>query len=525
MRSLFTAIVASLEAAAVALVGLVIVVLPAALLWILTFELAAEPSAVFGSAIGAWFLAHLVPLRYELSSQTAAGLGLPQQSLEFVISLVPLAITVLTVGYAVRSGWRLGARGGAGAGAALGGMIGFGAIAALVEPVSRGVLIWPIWAAILVPAVVYGAACCAGFLVRAVHDEHPWWMTTRRALLRGVERLKLPGAAALPDRAALTVKLAVAAVASLIGLAALGVAASIVAGYVQVTALSQALQLDALGAFVIFLLQLAYLPVFVIWSASWFAGTGFSLGEGSSVTPFETLLGPVPALPMFGAIPGGWGWAALLAPAFVVLLGVVVGAVFSRTPTLRDAHWSVSVSVPAAAGVLAGLAFAGLGGLASGSIGPDRLEVAGVSVWLFAGIAAAELGAGMLLGVAAGRLDYARFQRPKRAPQEAAEETSAAGLGAAGLGAADSADTDDQLTVPLDEAVARVERQRAPVVPLVPDEPSEPADPSGDPADDPSDDPTDALVQAYSWDRRDADALAEEETPKKRGWRFPRREH
>ncbi|UOR02650.1 hypothetical protein MUN77_04895 [Leucobacter allii] len=51
MRSIVTATIAAIEAVAVALAGLLVVAVPAVLLWAVTFRLSAEPSAV-AAAVG-----------------------------------------------------------------------------------------------------------------------------------------------------------------------------------------------------------------------------------------------------------------------------------------------------------------------------------------------------------------------------------------------------------------------------------------------------------------------------------------
>lgn len=460
MRAVLTAMVAAIEAVAVALVGMAVVMVPALLLWVVTFDLAAEPSDLFGSAVGIWFLAHLTPLEFGIGADDAVALGLPQAAIAFPISLAPLGLTLLTAALAARSGWRFGSRGGTGAAAAFGGAVGFAAAAAVTSPIAADLLVPPIWVAVLTAGLVYGVASLGGFLVRAVRDDHDWWRLAMRAVQRGIGQLGLPGDAAFPRRLAEAFRLALAALLGLLGLAGAALAVSLVAGYVQVATLSQALQLDALGAFAVFVLQLALLPVFVIWGASWLSGAGFSVGIGSSVTPFETLLGPVPALPLFGAIPQGWGSAGALAPALLVLIGLAVGAMFARRPVLRRASWTAALSVALAAAVIVGLACAGLGALAHGGIGPDRLAETGPHPWLFGGLVAAEIGGGLLLGVAAGRLDGARLRAvlPGATAARDAEDDAEGAFGLAGAGFGEP--LDEQATVPLDSSVRPIRAKR-----------------------------------------------------------------
>lgn len=410
MRALFTAIVAAVEAAAVALAGLVMLLVPAALMLVLTFGLSADPGAVFGGAVGLWFLAHLVPLAVEIPSDLAIGMGLPQENINFVISLVPLGITLLTVLLGTRSGWRFGARGGAGAGAVLGALVGFAVIAAIALPFASGRGAWPSWAVVIVPACVYGVGVLIGFLSRAVTEQHPWWVSAREAVRTGLERGRLPGAADIASRTAVTVRVATATVMAVLGLAALGLAVSLVFGYVSVATVSQSLHLDVLGVVLMFLLQLALLPVAIIWAVAWFSGAGFSIGIGTSVSPFETLLGPLPSLPLFGAVPASWGAFALLAPALVVVVGVVVGRLFFRNDAMRLAHWGVVTLISVAAALITGLVFAALGALARGAIGPDRLAENGAQPWLMAGLIAAETCVGLVLGAFAARMDTSRIR-------------------------------------------------------------------------------------------------------------------
>jgi hypothetical protein len=205
------------------------------------------------------------------------------------------------------------------------------------------------------------------------------------------------------------VRQAAASFAALLGLGALGLVGAIVVGYVEIVTLSQGLQLDLLANLLVFLAQLAVLPVAWAWAVAWFTGGGFAIGSATSVTPFETLLGPLPSLPLLGAIPQAWGSAGVLAPTLVVLAGVMVGALAGGSREFRRVPLLSAILVPVFAAAFAGLAVVGFSALASGAIGPGRLAEVGPAPWLVGGLAAAELGAGMLCGVFARRIDHARL--------------------------------------------------------------------------------------------------------------------
>ncbi|QZY52728.1 cell division protein PerM [Leucobacter tenebrionis] len=580
MRAIVTAVVAAIEAAAVAVAGLAAVTVPALLLWTVVFGLAAEPNAVVAAVAGAWLLAHRVPMRLEVDAQTALSLGLAPEQLEFVLSLAPLGITLITVLLAARAGWRFGARGGIGAAGALGGMLGFGAVAFGTATLAAPLQVWPLWLAALVPAVGYGAVSTAAFCVRAMRDEHDWWRACVRAVQRGVERAGASAwAAVLPARAGETGRLAVAMLVALLGLAGLAFAVAIVVGYPHVIALTQGLHLDPLGSVLVFIVQVALLPVAVIWGVAWLTGAGFSVGAGSSATPFEALLGPLPALPLFGAIPQGWGALGALVPALLVLTGVAIGVLFARRPQQRRVGWIAALVTPVVAALLVGLAVAALCALASGSIGPGRLETAGAEPWIAGGLAAAELGAGALLGIAAARIDLGRIRealpetaramservRTVRVPGRRRRKNAEALPALSGLGGdagrsegtidvgvdadetvdltadADAADALDALDASAGEEAAGAGRERE--APGLDGSEASGSAADGPAADDPDSDDSDlgetadlagavddldeqdseALLRAYAWDGRPLDD-GDPEPPHRSRWRRGREE-
>ncbi|SJN12662.1 Anthranilate synthase, aminase component [Leucobacter sp. 7(1)] len=437
-----TAVIAAIEAAAAAAVGIAAVIVPALVLWAVTFSLAAEPATVFGGAAATWALAHFAPLTLVLAPEMALSLGMPPAELTFGLSLAPLGVTLITVLLAVRSGSRLSARGGAGGAGVLGGALGFGGAALIIAQLAAPFLTWPVGQTAAVAGLVYGIPAGLAFLVGAAREDHPWWRASVRAVQRRVEQWGWPGSAALPVRSAEVFRLTGATLAALIGLAAVAVTVALIAGYSGIVALTQHLQLDPLGSALLFLVQLALLPIALLWGMAWLIGPGFAVGSGSSVTPFETLLGPMPALPIFGAIPQGWDALGGLAPTLVVLTGVGVAIVLGRRSEVRRASWPVALTIPVLAAVMVGLAVAGLSVLATGALGPDRLAEAGPSPWVVGGFAAAELGVGLLLGTAAARIDAGRLRAaiPDGVPDSLR-----------GLIGGDRAD--EQLTEPLDEAL------------------------------------------------------------------------
>lgn len=530
MRAVLTAVIAAIEAAAVALAVFAVIAVPTVLLWWLMFDLGAEPRELVSLIAALWQLAHLAPLQVSISAQAALGLGLSPEAMGFAVSLAPLGLTLVTVLLAVRSGWRAAARGGGGAWAVLGGLVGFGVAVVTTATLSGAFGSWPLWARIAVPVAVYSLPQLAAFLTRSGIEQQEWWLGAVRSLQRAIARFAPNGAAAFPERAGEALRLAAAGLAALAIIGALGVTGAILFGYVEIVTLSQQLHLDAAGVLLLFLFQLLLLPIAWIWALAWFAGPGFSIGQATSVTPFESLLGPLPALPLFGALPEGWGWAGALAPAIVVAAGAALGGVAAGRPSMRRASSAVAVAVPVAAAVIVGLVACVLALVASGSIGPGRLSVIGPVPWQVGLAVTLELAFGMSLGVFARRVDLQRVR-----------ELVPSGLLAGGQPANNSrfAAEDQTETMPVEPLRVRTEpvagaavktRHEGPVElrpepgPGVP-EPDAPVPGHGVPVPDaPEPEPAersavDPLLQAFSWDAA-ADTAGERPRPgEPGGWR------
>lgn len=146
----------------------------------------------------------------------------------------------------------------------------------------------------------------------------------------------------------------------------------------QVIALHESLQPDPLGSVLLLVLQLLWLPNVVIWGSSWALGAGFQLGSGSMVTPAQTEIAMLPAIPILGAVPDA-GRGSQLA-LWWLASGLVAGAacalvVLRRRPRAR---FDETALVGGLTAVLAGLIVVGLGLLASGDIGTGRLIGIGV---------------------------------------------------------------------------------------------------------------------------------------------------
>ncbi len=171
------------------------------------------------------------------------------------------------------------------------------------------------------------------------------------------------------------------------------------------------------GASVVTLLQLGFLPNLAVWTMAWSTGAGFALGTGSSLTPLASTVGPLPALPLLGALPAGtlqYGYAALAIP---VLAGLLAGWWFFREGENHFDEWLVlhspyrwltstasTLALALLIGITAGIVGAGAALVSRASLGVGRFTDLGpdplaVGLWL-----AAEVAVGAVLGHAAGPL-------------------------------------------------------------------------------------------------------------------------
>ena len=206
-----------------------------------------------------------------------------------------------------------------------------------------------------------------------------------------------------------------AAAALILVLSAVALTALLVFGYADIIRLYEALHTEVVGGVAVTALQLALLPDLVVWTASWFIGPGFAIGTGSQVSPLGTSLGPLPALPIFGALPTGessLAFAGLLVP---VVAGFFAGA--AVRPALARALDGVRLPAVLLVGLGGGVAGAVLLGLlawaSAGSAGPGRLADVGPSPVAVAVVALLELAPAIAIGLASGAVIPRRGRRDR----------------------------------------------------------------------------------------------------------------
>ncbi|MFC7432378.1 MULTISPECIES: DUF6350 family protein [unclassified Agrococcus] len=444
MRRLSSVLLQAVESASIAVVTLLVTLVPAFVAFAVG-GLAGDPAVSWRIAVDAWLLGHGADVGVTLGDVAIAAVGTDAAGAPFVVGIGAWGLGLVTLLLAVRSGMRLartpeplwGLLGGVVATAAVGAALGASAQHEAVAPNLVHAAVGP--GVVMLVGLVIGALWHAEDVVG---DAAGWFA--------------IDGSAVPLVRAALRAGLAAAA--TFVGLGAVLLAVTLIARQADVILLFEALQPDHLGVVVLWLVQLALLPTAVVWSTSWMLGPGFALGDGSSVSPLGTDLGPVPTLPLLGAIvPGVQPWSLVVAVVPLVA-AMAIGALVRQRSAF--ARWWQSVVVAVGGGVVAGLVLAGLAALATGGMGPGRLATAGPTWWLVGAVGAGIAAVGLAVGLLAGRAPEGAEETADEDDDEDTASLDVAALAAAVRARATGvveplpADPDAQATAP----VARVER-------------------------------------------------------------------
>lgn len=381
-------VLAALQAA---LLSFLVLVLPSIAAYVAT---SADPSndgvgwiRSVGVGTSVWLLGHGVPV--------AVG--------SFTVTIVPLGVTALALFTCYASARRSGLATWPGYGAGVAAYVLVTLVAALLVHV-QGL---GIARAVVGGAAVSGIGLGAGLLAR---PEAPAWRELSRPVWTRVPTAMRTGSAA-----------GLLALALLVAVAAAVATLWVVAGRATISDVVRGLGLDAIGGIVLAIAELAFVPNLVVWATAWLTGDGFSVGSGTQFAPDAVVGGPLPAVPMLGALPTPdvAGPATSIVPLVLVGIGAVVGLYVHRR--LRATRWWEVLAATGTAALTLAVLLAVLVAVASGSVGPGRLAHVGANgalVGLLAG-AAVLLGA-VLVAVPGDPLVRSQVRRlVTRAPREA----------------------------------------------------------------------------------------------------------
>lgn len=172
---------------------------------------------------------------------------------------------------------------------------------------------------------------------------------------------------------------------------------SVIVSWAQIRGIDQLLlSTSAVDSIMIVLAQLLFIPNAIVWALSWLSGPGFYLGSDALHSPTSAPVGPIPAIPLFGATPSSapGNWVILALIVFGVALGVYLRLRKGSESLLDDLYQGgIAAVVVAAVYLVTSLASAVV-------LGNGRLAFLGPRMSLSALCLFAEVALGILLAVA-----------------------------------------------------------------------------------------------------------------------------
>lgn len=209
----------------------------------------------------------------------------------------------------------------------------------------------------------------------------------------------------VPQWVAAAIRPALRAALLTLALGALTVIVAVAVAFPSVTAVYARIGGGVVGATLLTLAQLAYLPTLSLWGASWLAGPGFTLGGGTSVSWGASEPGIIPLIPVLAAAPPPGpmpAWTPIVV-AGPVLVGILLGVWCARR---ADGTWIGRARLTGVAVALYGIVMLVVAVAASGSVGGGRFAHVGVDAVLTALSLTGEVGlaAFVVVGLAGLRL-------------------------------------------------------------------------------------------------------------------------
>jgi len=337
-----------------------------------------------------WLNAQGVPLHF--SAGRVAGLEVP----EYLFDLIPLGFAVIIGWSMFRAGRRLSGESYLGF-AWSGAIVVYLGIATALTSASYSKSIHVLdWQGVFIPTALFSALLIIGSVVgepiyaenqspSALRDRvRDFFISFQDKLPWAIKPLVAPAL-----RAGTGVVLAMSAVSAVL------VSMLLTLNWVEVIRLYQSLQLSFFGTVTVSFGQLALMPNIIALANSWLTGVGFSVGEGSMVSPLGSELGPLPAIPMLAALPVGassFGIVFILVPLLCAFGATLL--IKSHTAELRFAYasaTSAAIALGVAIGFVAAVEMWILADFSGGSIGPGRMAVVGANPWLVAGVTFVEV--------------------------------------------------------------------------------------------------------------------------------------
>lgn len=389
-----TFLIAALEAAILVAISLGFVLVPLSLVWLLENNPDVDWLVAFRASADFWLLSH------------GAGLIVPEGEIlglvvpAFAVTLVPLGLTIWLARSFYKAGKRFLAARALWPGW-LGGSLVYGAAALGISTAAYDPAIYPVaWQGVFFPTLLFLTFQVIGSVFGQpdelyegdVLDESPERDRIRR-LLNSL-RLKLHWS--IRSIMSPAFRAGTSITVMLLMVSAFTLAALIAMSWIDITRLYESVQVSFLGAVVLTIGQLALVPNLVVYGAAWFTGVGFSIGAGSLISPLGSQVGPLPTIPVLGALPVGQLEFGMISIVVVLLAAFVATlAIRKSADEIRfefATAWTAAISLGLSIALVTASQMALLAVIASGSAGPGRLVQVGVSPWLLALVVFVEVG-------------------------------------------------------------------------------------------------------------------------------------
>jgi hypothetical protein len=346
-------------------IGVLLAAIPAFVNWMTAPEDAQAAATAVSNGAGLWAAAQAVPVEIQ---------GIPVSLLPWGYALIPLTLFAVGTAWVLRSlptmtrkEWLIGLGLVALLTAGLGAIIGSNANTSSVS---------------FDPVQVAGHAgfiAALGYLIG----------TAARPVYRQVVL------AALSADARRVLRAVIVAIFGVLGVAAIVLAVAMTATIGAATDLLLQLETGEIGALLLTLIQLGYLPVLLLWAVAYISGAGFVLAEQVLISPFIAITVPVdvPPVPMLTVIPTSASPIAWALPLLFIGVGVLTARVLLRGATTKRLH---RIGLLALTNFLAAFVIGLLASLSTGSLGVDRLAAIGPTPYLVTWLVFAQLCIGAL---------------------------------------------------------------------------------------------------------------------------------
>jgi hypothetical protein len=386
----------ALGAAFVVAIGFVSVFALNVSIWLFEQTQGSTFQTVLQDSSRTWLGAHGVPLHFGASK--LGSLKVPA----YIFDLIPLGFSIL-IGWAMyKSGKKLSGEKHLGF-SWLGAVSAYLLVAVFLTSTSVTKTAFVIqWQGVFIPTALFLALLIIGSVVGnpiLFEDSEPSVLRDRfrNFFINLVD--KLPWA--LKPLIGPALRAGTGVVAAMTAVSAIMISVLLTLNWIEIVKLYQSLQLTVLGTVTVSAGQLSLMPNLIAFGNSWLTGVGFSVGQGSLVSPLVTEVGPLPAIPMLAALPvssNSFGVLFILVPILAAFLATLL--VKSHTAELRFNYastTSAAISLGLAIGFVAAVEMWILVDFASGAIGPGRMTLIGANPWIVAGVTFVEVSIASIL--------------------------------------------------------------------------------------------------------------------------------